>query len=179
MLLAIFWQQSYSQNSIKNITQICSMLWKSNSGSKANNIAPPALPFLQHPYYTMQICERVDYMYMSLRLILLQCKWMRLNQHDRIRQCSQKFATWKSLRLRSKTTSWYWWCRIGKWHYLKTRRFKTPTCFFRHPRRIFLENFESHRRVLRSAAWRCERRAHRDRKLFLRANLLQVPDIRL
>ena len=45
------------------------------------------------------------------------------------------------------------------------------TSFFRHPRRIFWENFESHRRVRRSAARRCERRAHRDRKLFLRANL--------
>jgi len=55
----------------------------------------------------------------------------------RIRLCSQKFATWKSLRLRSKNTSW---CRIGKWHCLKTRRFKTPICILRHLRRIFLEN---------------------------------------
>ena len=49
--------------------------------------------------------QSVDYIYMSLWLILLECKWMRLNQHDRIRPCSQKFATWKSLRLRSKNTS--------------------------------------------------------------------------
>jgi len=83
--------------------------------------------------------------------------------------CAQKFETWKSLWLRSKNTSW---CRIRKWHCLKTRRFKTPTCFLRHPRRIFLENFESHCRVRRSTARRCERRVHRERKLFLRANLL-------
>jgi len=31
--------------------------------------------------------------------------------------------SWKSLRLRSKNTSW---CRIEKWHCLKTRCFKTP-----------------------------------------------------
>ena len=102
---------------------------------------------------------------------------MRLNQHNQIRLCSRKFATWKLLRLRSKNTSW---CRIGKWHCLKTRRFSTPTCFSRHPRRIFLENFESHRRVRRSAARRCERHAHRDRKLFLRANCYKflIPDCR-
>ena len=123
-------------------------------------------------------CEFVDYIYVSLWLILLRCKWMRLNQHNQIRLCSRKFATWKSLRLRSKNTSW---CRIEKWHCLKTRRFKNPTCLFWHPQRIFLENFESHghRRVRRSAARLCERRAHRDRKLFLRANVLQVPNIRL
>jgi len=127
-------------------------------------IAPPTLLKAQHPYYTMQISEFVYYIYSSLWWILLQCKWMSLIQHDRIRMCSQKFATWKSLRQRSKNTSW---CRIGKWHCLKTRCFKTPTCFFRHLR----ENFESHRRVRTSAARRCERRAHRDRKLFFRANL--------
>jgi len=138
--------------------------------------SPPGLPQMQHLYNTVVSYQFVDHLYMSLWLNLLQCKWIRLNKHDRIRLCSQKFASWKSLQLRSKNTSW---CRIGKWHCLKTRRFNTPTCFFRHPRRIFLEDFESHRRVRRSAARRCKRRAHRDRKLFLRANLLWVANIKL
>ena len=126
------------------------------------------LPQVQYTYNTFLICRFVDYLSISLWWISLQCKWMRLNKHDRIWQCSRKFAMWKSLRLRNKNNSW---CRIGKWHCLKTRRFKNPTCHFRHPRRIFVENFVSHRKVRRSAAWWCERRAHRDRKLFLRANL--------
>jgi len=101
-------------------------------------------------------------LFIHLRLILLQCKWMRLNKHDRILLCSQKFATWRLLRLRNKNTSW---CLIGKLHCMKSHRCKTPTCIFRHPRQIFLENFESHRRVRRSAAWQCEHRAHRDKTL--------------
>jgi len=131
-------------------------------------VAPSTLLQVQDPYYTVQIREFVDYIYMSLWLNLLHCKSMRLNQHDRIRLCSQKFATWKSLQLRRKNTSW---CRIEKWHCLKSRRIKTPTCFFQQPRRIFLWNFESHCRVCRSVARRCERRAHINRKLFLCANL--------
>ena len=57
--------------------------------------------------------------------------WITWKTEQNIRLCSQKFATRKSLRLRSS------WCRIEKWHCLRTHRFKTPTCFFWHPRRIF------------------------------------------
>ena len=51
--------------------------------------------------------EFVDYLYNSLWLILPRCEWMRLSENDRIRLCSQKFATWKSLRLQCKITSWW------------------------------------------------------------------------
>jgi len=70
------------------------------------------------------------------QLTLVNFTTVQMNKHDWIQLCSQKIATWKSLRLRSKNTLW---CRIGNWY----RRFKTPTCFFRHPPRIFLQNFES------------------------------------
>jgi len=171
MALMIFFENNHNTKMHEKISNMYIAWFRYRTLDPRNRtcVAPPTRPHVQHPYYTVHICEFVDYIYMSLCLILLQWKWMRLNQHDRIRLCSQKFARWKSLRLRSKNTSW---CRIGKWHCLKTRRFKTPTYFFRHPRRIFLENFESHCRVRRSAARLCERRAHRDRKLFLRANLL-------
>jgi len=90
----------------------------------------PTLSQVQHLYNTMLICEFVVYLYMSLWLILQQCKWMRLNKHHRIRLCSQKFATWKSLRLRSKNTSW---CRIGKMTLSENSSFQDPDLLFSTP----------------------------------------------
>jgi len=131
-----FSKQSHpkKQDEIANIHMACWGIQISDPWNKTC-VAPPTLPYVQHPYYTVQMDEFVDYIYMSLWLILLQCKWIRLNQHDRILLCSQNFATWKSLWLRSKNALW---CQIGKWHCLKTCCFKTTTWFFRHPPRIFL-----------------------------------------
>jgi len=149
--------------------------------------ALPTSPQVQHPYYTVQILLNSG---LYIHFTLVNFTIVQMNEIEPRRSNLAVFpkirnicyvvvaisiieiattTSWKSLWLRSKNNSW---CRIGKWHCLKTRRFKTPTCFFWHPRRIFLENFKSHRRVRRSAARRCERRAHRDRKLFLHANLL-------
>jgi len=63
-------------------------------------------------------------LFIHLMLILLQCKWMRLNKHDRILLCSQKFATWRSLRLRNKDSSW---CLIAKLHCLSDLHFSSPS----------------------------------------------------
>jgi len=39
-------------------------------------VVPPSMPHMQHPYYMLQIssCDIVNYIYISLWLILLHCK---------------------------------------------------------------------------------------------------------
>ena len=135
------------------------------------SLATPPLPQVQHPYYTVQICQFVDYIYMSLWLILLQCKWMRLNQDDRIRLCSQNSQNGNRYDYVAKTPGDVELENDVVWKLVVSR----PRLAFSdtlESRRIFLENFESQCRVHRSGARRCERRAHRDRKLFLHSNLL-------
>jgi len=126
----IWWNSTYSANSLKtNIIPKCKKIWQS---SKYYIVVWHALgvdPWVTGtahawPYQLCHQCNMfgyaipsfVDCLYMSLWLIFPRCKWMRLNQHDQIRLCSQKFATWKSLRLRSKNAPW---CRIAKFHVWK------------------------------------------------------------
>ena len=145
-----FWKQSYSQNSRNILTYIYSMPQESRSNprSKEQQHSPTSSAkygtSLLHDA-NMWICG------LYLHVTLVHFTTVQMNEIEPTRPnpaVFPKIATWKSLRLRSKNTSW---CRIGKWHCLKTCRFKTPTCFFRHPRRIFLENFENFRVTAESA----------------------------
>jgi len=151
----IFWKQSYSQNSRNIITYMFEinsrfrMSWDSNPDPQEQHHIPTKSAHratsLLHNTNSV-ICR----LYLHVTLVnFTTVQSMRLNQHDRIRLCSQKSATWKLLRLRSKNTSW---CRTGKWHCLKTRDFKTRTCFFRHPRESPQSPQERCATVLKSCA---------------------------
>jgi len=120
---------------------------------------------IHHFYNTISLHQFVNYLYKSLWLILIQCKWTNTIESGCVPKNSSHGNRYDYVAKIPRDVELEIDC-------LKARRFKTPTCVFRHPPRIFLQNFESHRRVRRSAAGRCERRAHRNRKLFLRANLL-------
>jgi len=81
-------------NKYRYHVELYNTLWGSNPGTQEQQLSP--LLHKCNILNTLQICELADYMYMLLWSILLQCKWMRLNQDDRIRLCSQKFATFAS-----------------------------------------------------------------------------------
>jgi len=78
--MQIFGKQSCSQNARKGmkhtlVDTLHNMPWGSDQGSQEQDMrGAPTMPQMQHPYYTLQIGEFVNYIYMSLWLILLQCK---------------------------------------------------------------------------------------------------------
>jgi len=123
------------QETISHIYIVCRGSRESNPGSNEEDVRSP----INSATCASSILQGANIWICGWYLHVTQVNFTTVQMHEIEPTRSNlvvfpKIRNMESLRLRSKNTSW---CRLGKWHCLKTRGSMTPTCFFQHPRRIF------------------------------------------